>query len=355
MASSAPLSPMRLGLFDIMQIDPIQVVDLPTMYQQRLDDLERIDDLGFDAAFIAERHFLPQFATASATAWLAAASQRTKRLRLGSMAYTLPMKSPVELAEDIATLDALSGGRLEVGFGMGHRVEELVAVGIDPNRRIPLFQERLALLKALLTGGSVTYDNGDIKLQQLALSPVPQQDPFPPLWFAGTEPTASQWMGANGLGLAVGFKQTNALIPAVSSFRIGRASLTEEAIAAEPTRPLGEVALMRSVIVGESDEIVREQVVDDLLRLEEFVAGEQSPATRSERRESAMQQMTEMLTREVMIAGSVETVATAIRKSRQQLGFDLFLASPYAMGATRERIATTLELLAGPVREQFAD
>jgi alkanesulfonate monooxygenase SsuD/methylene tetrahydromethanopterin reductase-like flavin-dependent oxidoreductase (luciferase family) len=351
LGSPAPVTPLKLGLFDIMQIDPLRDGDLVTMYSQRLDDLALADSLGFDAAFTAERHFLPQFAAASATAWIAAASQRTSRLRLGAMAYTLPIKAPVELAEDIATLDLLSNGRLEVGFGTGHRIEELIALGVDPGQRITIFQERLALLRALLSGGSVSFDTGGVRVRQVAVSPLAVQVPHPPLWYAGTEAMAAQWMGANGLGLAVGFRPSDQLVPAVTAFQNGRASRTPETIAAEPARPLGAIALMRSIIVGESDESVREDVIGDLLRLGEVINGEQSEATRAERRANANAQFDTMIQNGVMVGGSVETVVESLIHARETLQFDLFLANPYAMGASPERIHTTLRLLAGPVRQ----
>lgn len=353
MGSPVPETSLKLGIFDIMQIDPLREGDLASMYRQKLDDLELADSLGFDAAFTAERHFLPQFAAASATAWIAAASQRTTRMRLGAMAYTLPIKAPVELAEDIATLDLLSNGRLEVGFGTGHRIEELVALGVDPGKRITIFQERLALLRALLSGGSVQFESGDVKVRQVAVAPLAVQQPHPPLWYAGTEAMGAQWMGANGLGLAVGFKPTEQLIPTIAAFRNGRASRTEDVIAAEPERPLGAIALMRSIIVGESDDEVREAVIGDLLRLGEVVNGEQPEATRAERRADANAQFDTMVQNGIMIGGGVETVADALAKARADLGFDLFLANPYAMGASPERIHTTLKLLAGPVRERL--
>jgi alkanesulfonate monooxygenase SsuD/methylene tetrahydromethanopterin reductase-like flavin-dependent oxidoreductase (luciferase family) len=336
-----------------MQIDPLRDGDLASMYRQKLDDLELADSLGFDAAFTAERHFMAQFAAASATAWIAAASQRTSRMRLGAMAYTLPIKAPVELAEDIATLDVLTNGRLEVGFGTGHRIEELVALGVDPGQRITIFQERLALLRALLSGGSVKFESGDIHVREIAVAPLAVQQPHPPLWYAGTEAMAAQWMGANGLGLAVGFKPTDQLIPAISAFQNGRASRSQEIIAAEPERPLGAIALMRSIIVGESDERVREEVIGDLLRLGEHINGEQPENTRAERRAAANGQFDTMVQNGIMIGGSAETVAESLAKAREELQFDLFLANPYAMGASPERIHTTLRLLAGPVREQL--
>src|SRR5680860_455789 len=179
----------------------------------------------------------------------------------GVMGYTLPIKAPVELAEDIAVLDLLTKGRLEVGFGIGHRVEELIALGVDPAQRITLFQERLALLKALWSGGQVSFERGDIRVREVMVSPLSMQEPHPPLWYAGAEPIAAQWMGANGLGLAVGFRPADGLMPAVAAFLKGRESRAAELAGSEPPRPLGTIALMRSVIVGESDERVRKEVI----------------------------------------------------------------------------------------------
>src|SRR5680860_700239 len=98
---------MELGLFDILQIDPMDSRDHGQVYERRLADLELADSLGFRYYFTAERHFMPQFRCPAATAWIGAASQRTKSMRLGVMAYTLPIQAPVALAEEVAILDWL--------------------------------------------------------------------------------------------------------------------------------------------------------------------------------------------------------------------------------------------------------
>jgi alkanesulfonate monooxygenase SsuD/methylene tetrahydromethanopterin reductase-like flavin-dependent oxidoreductase (luciferase family) len=336
---------VKLGIFDIFQVDPLRNETTQAMYARRLRDLALIDQLGFDAAFCAERHFLASYVAPSAVAWLAAASQAAPRLRLGSLAFTLPIKAPVQLAEDVAMLDHLTAGRLEVGFGLGHRIEELQALGQDPGQRVPLFQRRLAMLQALWTGGAVSVEQDDVIAREVAIHPVPLQDPHPPLWFAGTEPYAAQWMGARGLGLAVGFKPTAALEPTVAAYLAGAAL-------AEPTgeRPLGRVIVMRNVYVAERDEQALEEIAADFLRFEDL-RGTGGDASRADRRERALGQAQEMIRQDVMLAGSPETVAAGIAVARDRLKADTFLANVYGTGIDDARIERTLRLLAGPVRD----
>ena len=346
---------LKLGLFDIMQVDPVLQPDPATMYRQRLDHLALADELGFDIAFGAERHFLPNYACPSATAWIAAATQRTSRMRLGVLGYTLPLREPVELAEEIAVLDQLAGGRLDVGFGLGHRVEELVARGIDPHTRIARFQERVAILQALWSGGQVSFERDELIIRNVAIHPVPSQDPHPPLWFAGTEAGAAQWMAARGMGLAIGFKPTDQLIPAVAAFFAGQQARTPESIAAEPARPAGSLALMRHVYVSDTDEQARDEVVEDLMRLDEHFGAAVASGDRDAHRATARERFAAMQRDDVMIAGGPGTVARTIADQQQRLRIDLFLANVYAAGVPPERVERTMRLLAGPVRSALAE
>lgn len=351
-AVPAPHSALQIGLFDIMQVDPIAGDDPGGMYRARLDDLALADDLGLSIAFAAERHFMQTYACPSASTWLAAASQRTTRMRLGVLAYTLPLHAPVQLAEDIAVLDWLCSGRIEIGLGLGHRIEELAALGIDPAQRVTLFQERLALLRGLWSGGQVSFERGDLRLRQVTIAPLPVQAPHPPLWFAGSDPGAAQWVGSQGMGLAVGFKSIADLEPTVAAFRAGRAARTPEVIAYEPSRPSGSIALMRSVVVGESEARVRAEIADDLIRISEKLGKESGGTTLAERREAAHEQIETMIRNEVMFAGNPEQVGEGILRARSRIPFDLLLANVYAMGASRERIQTSIRLLAGAVTEK---
>lgn len=347
------LMTIHLGLFDIHQVDPTSTADTHAVLTQRLDDLAFADQLGgFEIAFTAERHYLQTYRCQAANVWLAAASQRTRHLRLGTLAYTLPIHQPLPLAEEIATLDHLTGGRIEVGVGLGHRTEELVANGIDPARRVQIFQERLAVLEGLLNGGQVTFESDHTVLRGAYLHPAGLQRPHPPLWFAGTDRPSAIWAGQHGMNLAVGFAPSEALIGATTGFREG--SMMREARAPEPDGlRRGEIALMRHVYLAEDDARARAEMTDDLLRLQSLNADD-GEGSRPDRHTAAERELDRLLAGEVFLAGGPETVAKAILRARAALGISMFLANVYAAGVDGERVRRTLKLLAGPVREQLA-
>src|SRR6201987_2245460 len=109
---------MRFGFFD--QLPRANWQSESQRYQDILAQIELGDALGFDTAWLGELHFIPSFSClASPLMILAAAAQRTKRIRLGTAVTLLPLHNPVKMAEDAATLDVLSGGGRRVGVGPG--------------------------------------------------------------------------------------------------------------------------------------------------------------------------------------------------------------------------------------------
>jgi alkanesulfonate monooxygenase SsuD/methylene tetrahydromethanopterin reductase-like flavin-dependent oxidoreductase (luciferase family) len=342
---------MQLGLFDIFQVDPLCKATDGEVYNQRLDDVALADELGFEIAFSAERHFMHAYRCPAPGAWIGAATQRTERIRLGVLAYTLPIHAPAGLAEEISVLDQLSGGRLDVGLGLGHRTEELVALGIDPRTRIPAYQERLAVMKALWSGGQVTLETALIRVHEVTIHPLPVQQPHPPLWYPGTDPGAAGWAASQGMNLALGFAPNARLRLAAEAYahaRQGRRLAAEEK--GEIVRAT-RIALMRHAYVAESDEQAQEEMVEDLIRLHEKVrgaAGDQA-GSRADRRAEAEDGLADMRRNDVIIAGGPETVANAIRESGNALDADLFLANLYVTGIDPSRVQRAMRLLAREV------
>jgi alkanesulfonate monooxygenase SsuD/methylene tetrahydromethanopterin reductase-like flavin-dependent oxidoreductase (luciferase family) len=270
-------------------------------------------------------------------------------MRLGALGYTLPIVPPLRLAEEIAQLDQISDGRIEVGLGLGHRTEELVANGVDPNERIAIFQQRLAVMEGLWAGGEVTFESAHTIVKDAFISPKPVQQPHPPLWFAGTNANAAMWAGQHGMNLAIGFGTSDAIFGATASFRHGIAIRKMRGLETDSIRR-GQIALMRQVYLGESDSAVKKEMTADLLRLSELNQSA-TRANRADRKREATEQLDRLIDDEVFLAGSPETVAHAIVDARNKLGPNVFLANVYAAGVDRDRIHRTLNLLAGPVRE----
>ncbi len=340
--------PFELGLFDVMQIDPLRTLPLHEVYRARLDDLALADTLGFSVAFCAERHFTPVCQCPAPGAWIGAASQRTSRMRLGVLGYTLPIHQPVQLAEEIALLDQLSGGRLEVGLGLGHRVEELVALGVDPSRRVDIFQEGLAILEGLWSGGRVTIESEFNRIKDAAIHPLPVQTPYPPLWYAGTDPGAVNWAASRGMSVALGFRPAHDLSRTAAAFHAGRAEFLAKG---ESNVHPGRLALMRHVYVADTDERAFAEMSDDLFRLGARNTGH--AGSEGERKDQAAAAARHLVAEEVYFAGGPESVARAIQSARGSLGIDLFLADVYGAGMDPARIQQTMRHLAGPVYERL--
>jgi probable F420-dependent oxidoreductase len=171
-------------------------IDRPQM--QRF--LERADALGFESAWVVEQ-VLGSIASLEPVEVLAWAAAVTGRMRLGTAVLLTPLRSPVHLAKSLATVDQLSGGRLEVGIGLGGNPKVYPAYGIAATRRVARFNEGLRLMRALWTEPRVTFAGEFWRLENAAMEPKPLQRPHPPLWLGGHHPDALR----RAVGWATGF------------------------------------------------------------------------------------------------------------------------------------------------------
>ncbi len=339
---------MQFGIFDIMQVPP----EIPSYraYTRHLDDAALADELGLDYHFIAERHFMALYRTPSPTAWLGAMSQRTRRIRIGALAFTVPLHNPVRLAEDISMLDHLSGGRMEAGVGLGHRPEELSSLGIDPAIRHPMMIESLTLMRKAWLGQTFDFPGQAFKYTNIRVE-APVQVPHPPLWYAGNDPRAAAWCARNVVSLAIGFQADDRLANPAGAFHEQKAESKRDA----DRRPY--LGLMRHLYVAETDEDARNEMIEDLQRIgQAFAAGPREipsidPSELPDRSE-AETQLEHLRETNVVIGGSPETCAQQIAETSQKLGLNVFLANPYLTGLEPERVQRTIRLFAELVAPQ---
>lgn len=131
---------------------------------------------------------------------LAYVAGATRSLRLAVAVLVVPYRHPLLQAKQIATLDTLSGGRLEVGFGAGWLAEEFEALGVRYEDRQSLTDETIDVMKQLWTGDSVHHEGRHFTLHGMRCLPVPAQKPWPPLWIGGISPRALRRVVETGSG-----------------------------------------------------------------------------------------------------------------------------------------------------------
>ena len=175
------------------------------VYADALDEIELADRLGFHGVWLVEHHLMPGYSHASKPELvLAALARRTGRIRLGLGVVPLPYHHPLHVAERMATLDLLSGGRLEAGIGRGFSPAEYAAFGVDMAQSRELVDESLAVLRAAAAGGPITHRGRHFALENVRLIPRPVQQPWPPLWTAAVSPATFDWAAREGLGVLAG-------------------------------------------------------------------------------------------------------------------------------------------------------
>jgi alkanesulfonate monooxygenase SsuD/methylene tetrahydromethanopterin reductase-like flavin-dependent oxidoreductase (luciferase family) len=174
-------------------------------WREHWDDLlwlfEQAEQLGFDYVLVQEHFFTPDGYGPSVPAFLALLAERTRTARIGTNSYILPLHNPAMLAQETAVLDQLSGGRLEVTVGLGHRAAEYQAAGVKLSDRRSLMEESLTILRRAWTEDRVSFHGRHFDFDDLEIQPKPAQSPHPPLWVAATVPAAAGRAGRHGAHL----------------------------------------------------------------------------------------------------------------------------------------------------------
>jgi probable F420-dependent oxidoreductase len=181
--------------------------------------LARAEALGFDGAWTSEAVFssMPFLESVDMLTYAAAL---TERLRLGCAVMLIALRGPVHLAKRLSTLDQLSRGRLEIGVGLGGRIDVYPAFAADASTRVARFNEGLRLMKELWTQPEVTFDGRFWQLNDAAMEPKPFQKPYPPIWFGANHANALRRAVRHGDGfIGGGSTPTARFVEQVSAVR----------------------------------------------------------------------------------------------------------------------------------------
>lgn len=171
-------------------------------FGQILDLAERAEALGFDSVWVGDSVLArPRF---EPLVTLAAVAARTSRVRLGTAVLVPSLRQPVVLANEIATLDHVSGGRLILGLGIGgaspSNAREFAACGLSISHRVGLFEDGVSVMRRLWAGEEVSFQGRYVQLDAVRLGFRPLQQPGPPLWLAGGVDNAFRRVLRHGTG-----------------------------------------------------------------------------------------------------------------------------------------------------------
>jgi alkanesulfonate monooxygenase SsuD/methylene tetrahydromethanopterin reductase-like flavin-dependent oxidoreductase (luciferase family) len=173
---------MKMGvMFDFRNPDPWRR-PYPAYYRALLDEIVRMEELGFDNCWLTEHHFVEDGYNPATIPIAAAIAARTRRIRIGTFVLLMPFHNPVRLAEDVISVDILSDGRFDLGVGQGYRAGEFSTFKIPRKERAPRMQEGIELVRRLFTEENVTFDGRYTQVSDMTLYPRPVQQPCPPIW-----------------------------------------------------------------------------------------------------------------------------------------------------------------------------
>jgi luciferase family oxidoreductase group 1 len=176
------------------------------LLQNSLEQIALADRLGYDYAWEVEHHFTEEYSHSSAPeVFLAAASQRTSRIRLGHGVIQLPTNHIARVAERVATLDLISHGRVELGTGEGSTTTEIHPFNIRFRDKREIYEESIRALIPMFTTQGSEFHGQYIDFPLRNVIPKPMQKPHPPLWVACSNINTIEMAGQRGMG-ALGFQ-----------------------------------------------------------------------------------------------------------------------------------------------------
>ena len=173
-------------------------------YADVMAQVQLADELGYDMAWLAELHFARRFSVMPAPLLMASAlSQTTQRIMLGTAVNLLPLHHPLRIAEEVATLDVLSGGRAVFGIGRGSNPNHYRGYGIPIEERNDRFVEGLDLALRAWTEDELNYDGRYYQAENIRLEPKPIQQPHPPVYVASNGADTFPLVGKLGHSILV--------------------------------------------------------------------------------------------------------------------------------------------------------
>ena len=203
---------MKFGVLQFFSW-PERRVPLEQVYARAIERVRIMDNGGYDAVWLAEHHFSTYSVCPSVHLMGMHLAGVTEQLRIGTGVSLAAFYHPLRLAEELALLDQLSGGRLNVGFGRGFDATEMQVFGVAPDESHARFREHVDIVLRAWGDGPLTFEGTYHQYDGIEVLPKPRQQPMP-TWVASTSPDAVAWAATEGHAIMMDPHSTHAEISA---------------------------------------------------------------------------------------------------------------------------------------------
>jgi alkanesulfonate monooxygenase SsuD/methylene tetrahydromethanopterin reductase-like flavin-dependent oxidoreductase (luciferase family) len=348
---------MEFGMFHEFQALPGE--NPAQSFANSFAQVDAAERWGLDAMWLAELHFAPERSVLASPLILAAAiAARTERMKIGTAVQVLPLCHPLRLAEEVATVDQLSRGRLIFGVGRSGFAHTYATYGVDYGESRERFTETLLIVKRAFTEERFSHKGKYYAYDNVRLAPKPWQKPWPEIRVAAASPDTYTEVGAMGHPIFVAARTGNLseLAPLVKTYR--------EAWSAAGHPGKGQVFLRVPVYVAETEEAAREEPRESIMHLLRYIgdrlaasataSGARAIENRAERGQKMQSIDYDEVLRERMIVGTPQRVVGRLKELQDVLGLDGILAelNPGSL-IPHQRVMTALRLLCEEVMPRF--
>jgi alkanesulfonate monooxygenase SsuD/methylene tetrahydromethanopterin reductase-like flavin-dependent oxidoreductase (luciferase family) len=326
------------------------------------ESFELVDDAearGLDAVWLAELHFAPDRSVLASPLTIASAiAARTKRLLIGTAVQVLPLANPLHLAEETATIDHISHGRLIFGVGRSGFARSYEAYGVPYAESRERFAETLEVVRRAWTEPVFSFHGAYFDYDNVCVTPKPYQQPHPPIRVAANSPDTYPAMGEQGhaLFVAVRLGMLSELAPHIQDYRDAWRA------AGHPGR--GQVFLRIPVYVGRTEEEAVSEPEHSIMefyrrlggQLEQSAAGPGARAVeeRAQRGHRLQTLSYEEVRRDKIVVGTPGMVGERLQALQEELGLDGILAELNCGGLIpHEHVRQALQLLCDEVMPKF--
>jgi luciferase family oxidoreductase group 1 len=321
------------------------------IFSRGVELAQAAETLGFRSCWLAEHHFSTYGYLSRPVQLATYLAAKTTRLRVGTAVIVVPLHHPLVIAEEIATLDLLSGGRCDIGLGRGYQPYEFERFGLDLDSRGPRWEESIDIILKSFEGQPFSYDGKIFKIPETTVFPTIVQKPRPPIWITAQSPSSVEAAVRRGFNVLTG--GFGVPIERMAEFRKLFDKLVDEIKPAEPLN----VGVQRAVYVTDNAADARAAAEEARWNMRVTLSlrnhYEKVDQGRAVPVPAPNEPDLDDLMERYLVVGTPETVIRQLTRVKELVGISHFNCSFWFGDMEQKRILRSMELFAREVMPAF--